>query len=147
MAQHEASIDVKAPLEDVYGEWTDYAAYARFMDGVQEVRRLDDGRIRWRAELASRPREWEAEVEEDRRAGTVSWRSVSGAQWDGDVTLVARDEASTTVRLRIEYDSAGEIEGAASAAKAVRARVERILKAFGRYAEERHAGRREAASG
>jgi uncharacterized membrane protein len=145
MANHETSIAVNVPLMTAYEEWTDYEAYPRFMEDVREVRVLGDGRIRWRAELGSRTREWEAEVVEDREGGRVAWWSVTGARYDGDVTLSATDDSATTLRLRIEYDPEGVIEGVAGAAKTVRSHVEQAARAFKRYAEERHAGRREAA--
>jgi uncharacterized membrane protein len=144
MASHESSIDVNVPFSTAFEEWTDYPSFPRFMEDVHAVHALDDGRIRWRATLGSRPREWDAEVDTDREGGRVSWRSVSGAQHDGEVVLTAKDDTTTTVRLRMEYDSDGLIEGAGAAAKAVRSRVDHGLRAFKRYAEELEAGRREA---
>jgi uncharacterized membrane protein len=144
MPRHESSIEVDVPQGVAYQEWTDYGAYPSFMDGVHEVQVLDDGRIRWRADLGSRQREWEAEVATDAEGGRVTWRSVTGAQHDGDVTLTPTADGGTSVKLLMTYDDAGDIEGAGAAAKAVRERVEGTLRAFRRHVEALEEGRREA---
>jgi uncharacterized membrane protein len=144
MASHEASVDVKVPLPEVYEAWTDYASYPKFLEDVREVRPLDDGRIQWHAELGSRLREWESETIEEEDDGHVAWRSLTGAVYDGDVWLTSNADDHTTVRLRLEYDPDGVIEGAAAAKKAVHSYVEGGIRAFKRYIEERHAGRQEA---
>ncbi len=143
MASHEASVEVNVPLPEVYEAWTDFASYPKFMEDVRDVRPLGDGRIQWHAELGSRVREWESETTLDAE-DHVAWRSLTGATYDGDVWLTSDGDGRTTVRLRIEYDPDGVIEGAAAATKAVRSHVEGGTRAFKRYVEERHAGRQEA---
>ncbi len=141
MPSHESSIDVNVPLSAAFEEWTDYTSFPRFMQDVDEVHVLGDGQLRWRGQLGSKKREWEAEVDEDREAGRVAWRAITGAQNDGEVTLVSTGDGATTVRLKLVYDPDGVIEGKAAAAKAVRARVEHDLRAFKRHAEKRSAER------
>ncbi len=144
MASHEASVDVNAPLPEVYEAWTDYASYPKFLEDVREVRPLEDGRIQWHAELGSRVREWESETIEDADDHHVAWRSDTGAVYDGDVWLTAKGDEATTVRFRLVYDPDGVIEGAAAANKAVHAHVESGTRAFKRYVEALHVGRHEA---
>ena len=47
MAVIEQAIDVKAPVSRVYGQWLQFREFPRFMQGVKEVRQLDDKRSRW----------------------------------------------------------------------------------------------------
>jgi uncharacterized membrane protein len=42
MAEYETSLVVQAPLEEVYNQWTQFEEFPRFMEGVEEVRQLDD---------------------------------------------------------------------------------------------------------
>ena len=51
MATIEESIDVEVPVETAYNQWTQFEEFPRFMEGVEEVRQLDDTRLHWVAEL------------------------------------------------------------------------------------------------
>lgn len=46
MAKIEQSCEVNAPLRAVYNQWTQFEEFPRFMEGVKEVRQLDDKRLR-----------------------------------------------------------------------------------------------------
>ena len=38
----EKSIDVDVPVHTAYNQWTQFEEFPRFMEGVEEVRQLDD---------------------------------------------------------------------------------------------------------
>jgi len=66
----ESSINVRAPLRTVYNQWTQFEEFPRFMEGVKEIRQLDDSHVHWVAEIAGKEKEWDAEITEqtpDRR--------------------------------------------------------------------------------
>lgn len=44
MAKIEKSITVNVPVSVAYNQWTQFEEFPRFMEGVKEVRQLDD---RW----------------------------------------------------------------------------------------------------
>ena len=50
----EKSIEVNAPVRAVYNQWTQFEEFPRFMEGVEQVRQLDDKRLHWRAEICGR---------------------------------------------------------------------------------------------
>jgi uncharacterized membrane protein len=50
MTTIEKSIEVNVPVRTAYNQWTQFEDFPRFMEGVQEVRQLDDKRLHWRAE-------------------------------------------------------------------------------------------------
>src|SRR5215204_2874476 len=54
MEHIEKSVDVVAPLSMVYNQWTQFEEFPEFMEGVLEVRQLDDKRLHWRATIAGR---------------------------------------------------------------------------------------------
>src|SRR4029450_9194425 len=54
MAEMEKSIEVNAPLREVYNQWTQFEDFPRFMEGVVEVRQIDDKRLFWRADIGGR---------------------------------------------------------------------------------------------
>src|ERR1044071_653157 len=58
----EQSIDVKVPVQTAYNQWTQFEEFPRFMEGVQQVRQLDDKRLHWRAKVAGKVKEGDAEI-------------------------------------------------------------------------------------
>ena len=38
----EESIEVEVPLRTAYNQWTQFEEFPRFMEGVEEIRQLDD---------------------------------------------------------------------------------------------------------
>src|SRR3569833_2936267 len=61
------SIEVKAPARTAYNQWTQFEEFPQFMDSVSEVRQLSDTRLHWRADIAGKEKEWEAEMTEQIR--------------------------------------------------------------------------------
>jgi uncharacterized membrane protein len=49
----EKSIEVHVPVQTAYNQWTQFEDFPKFMEGVQEVRQLDDRRLHWRAKSGS----------------------------------------------------------------------------------------------
>jgi len=64
MVRIKKSIEVDSPLSHVYNQWTQFEEFPRFMEGVKEVRQLDDQRLRWRVEIAGKEKEWTAQITE-----------------------------------------------------------------------------------
>ena len=52
MATIEKSIDIDVPVRTAYNQWTQFEEFPKFMEGVQEVKQLDDTHMRWRASIA-----------------------------------------------------------------------------------------------
>src|SRR5437764_11700985 len=86
MGRVEKSIEVKVPARTAYDQWTQFEEFPRFMEGVEEVRQLDDKRLHWRAKIAGKEEEWDAEIDEQTPDQRIAWRSTSGAQNDGAVS-------------------------------------------------------------
>src|ERR1700752_722756 len=58
------SIVVNAPLRVVYNQWTQFEEFPLFMEGVEEVRQEGDKRLLWKAKIAGKDKQWEAEITE-----------------------------------------------------------------------------------
>ena len=67
------------PLREVYNQWTQFEDFPRFMEGVLEVRQLDDKRLHWRAKVGGSEKEWEAEIVDQVPDRRIAWKNLRGA--------------------------------------------------------------------
>ncbi|HET6383817.1 MAG TPA: SRPBCC family protein [Armatimonadota bacterium] len=137
MAHIEKTIHVNVPVNTAYNQWTQFEEFPKFMDGVHEVRQLDDRRLHWQAAVGGREKEWDAEIIEQIPDQTVAWRSMSGAANGGRVSFARLDAQSTEVTLRMDYDPDGFLESAGDALGFVSRQVEGDLQRFKEFIEQR----------
>jgi uncharacterized membrane protein len=72
------------------------------MDGVEEVRQLDDTHLHWVAEFGGSRHEWDAEVTEQRPDERVAWRNTEGKDNAGAVTFHRIDAPRAVPDLLLE---------------------------------------------
>ena len=138
MENVEKSVEVDVPLRTAYNQWTQFEEFPRFMEGVKEVRQLDNKRLHWRAEVAGEKREWTAEITEQTPDRVVAWRSTSGKPNSGHVSFQPLDGGQRTrVTVRIGYEPEGVKENLADAVGAVGRRVKADLDRFKEFIESR----------
>ncbi|HVK59473.1 MAG TPA: SRPBCC family protein [Candidatus Kapabacteria bacterium] len=133
----EKSIEVEAPLSMVYNQWTQFEEFPRFMEGVEEVRQLDEKRLRWRAEIAGKVVEWDAEIFEQIPDRRVAWRSTTGALNSGMVNFEPTGPNRTKIWLKLNYKPEGAMEKIGSALGIISQRVEGDLERFKEFIESR----------
>src|SRR5512138_906373 len=110
MAEIEKSIVVNAPLREVYNQWTQFEDFPRFMEGVEEVHQIDDRRLHWRARVAGKDQEWEAEIVDQVPDRRIAWRATTGAENAGAVLFEPVGDSRTKVTLRLKYQPEGATE-------------------------------------
>ena len=137
MATIEKGVEVNVPVRTAYNQWTQFEEFPRFMEGVTEVRQLDDKRLHWRATIAGKEEEWDAEIMEQIPDERVAWRSTTGAKNAGVVTFHRLDERKTKVMLQLEYEPEGLVEHAGDVLGFVTRRVDGDLERFKEYIESR----------
>jgi uncharacterized membrane protein len=135
VASIQKSIDVNVPVRTAYNQWTQFEEFPRFMEGVEEVRQLDDRRLHWRAKIGGKIEEWDAVITEQIPDERVAWRNTTGAENAGVVTFHYLSPNSTRVMLQMEYDPQGLVENVGSALGVVERRVEGDLKRFKEFVE------------
>lgn len=99
----EKDLTVNAPIEKVYGMWTDFENFPSFMEHVQSVKKTGDRDLHWKAKIGPVEKEWDAEIQGLVPNRTVTWRSRSGAENAGAVTLSQRGHL-TEMHVVIEYE-------------------------------------------
>ena len=137
MATIEESVEVDAPVDVVYGQWTQFEEFPRFMKNVKEVRQLDDTRLQWTAEIAGRTHTWEAKILEQEPNRRIVWNSIDGATNRGTVEFTPAPEGGTKVDVTIDYEPDGFVEQFGSLVKADDAMVGTDLNRFKQLVEER----------
>ena len=133
----EQSIKVDVPVRTAYNQWTQFEDFPRFMEGVKEIRQLDDQHVHWVAEVAGKEKEWDAEITEQIPDKRVAWRSVGGVLNAGVVEFTPLGADETEVRVRMEYEPEGAVESIGSALHATDARVKGDLRRFKEFIEAR----------
>jgi uncharacterized membrane protein len=121
----------------VYNQWTQFEEFPRFMEGVEEVKQLDDKRLRWRAEIAGKVLEWDAEIFEQIPDKRVAWRSKTGALNTGMVNFESLGPNRTKIWLKLNYKPEGAMEKIGSAIGIISQRVEGDLERFKEFIESR----------
>jgi uncharacterized membrane protein len=137
MAEMEKSIEVNAPLGQVYNQWTQFEEFPRFMEGVVEVRQIDDKRLFWRANIAGVDRSWEAEIVDQTPEQRIAWRATSGVENGGAVLFKPLPGGRTEVTMRMRYEPEGVTETIGDALGFVGRRVQGDLERFAKFMEER----------
>jgi uncharacterized membrane protein len=138
MERIEKIIDVDRPIRTVYNQWTQFEEFPRFMDGVREVRQLDDAHVRWRAEIWGKDKQWDAEITEQVPDERISWKSLSGdAPNAGTVRFEALDATHTRVRLVMAYEPQGAVEALGDAVGVLSASVQNSVDNFKTYIESK----------
>jgi uncharacterized membrane protein len=133
----EKSVEVEAPIETVYNQWTQFEEFPRFMKGVKEVRQLDDKRLHWKADIAGKEKEWDAEIYQQIPDQVIAWRSLSGPHNAGEVRFDKVSGGKTRVDVIMTYEPEGVIENVGDALGAVSLRVGNDLDLFKELIEER----------
>jgi uncharacterized membrane protein len=121
-------IDVGVPVRVAYDQFTRFAQFPRFMDGVHELRQLDERRLHWRASVAGKEVEWEAEITEQVPDTRIAWHSTSGTPNGGAVAFRSLSRART--RITLELYAEPDDGDAADAPDARRAQARASLKQF-----------------
>ena len=137
MERIQKSIDVDRPLQQVYNQWTQFEEFPRFMEGVKEVKQLDDTRLHWVAEIAGKEKQWNAKIIEQIPDLRVAWESESGEYTSGVVSFQALGPDRTRVTLELSYDPKGFIENAGDTIGVVSRRIENDLDHFKEFIENR----------
>jgi uncharacterized membrane protein len=133
----EKDITVNVPVRQAYDQWTQFEEFPQFMEGVEEVRQLDDKHLHWKAKIAGKVEEWDAEIFEQTPDQHIAWRSTDGAKNAGRVSFQPSAPSQTNVHLEIDYEPEGVIETVGDAIGAVDARVTGDLERFKKFVESR----------
>jgi uncharacterized membrane protein len=101
------TINIDAPLDQVFAFCTDYENWPRFMTNVHEVRETQPGLQHWTVEgPGGKEFEWDSEITRLVPGELVSWKTVDGAavKHTGIMRFDRNEDGSTRVQVRMSYN-------------------------------------------
>lgn len=131
------TVDVGVPVTTAYDQWTQFESFPRFMEGVTEIRQLDDTHLHWVTKVGGAVREFDATITEQHPDERVAWKSDSGPNHAGVITFHRLDDNHTRVTAQMDIDPEGFVENAADKLGILDRRVNGDLKRFKEFIEER----------
>ena len=137
MERIEKTFEVDCPVGTAYNQWTQFEEFPRFMEGVDEVRQLDDTHLHWKAKIAGKAKEWDSEIVEQVPDEVIAWRSTSGAPNAGTVRFEPLASERTRIKVTMEYEPKGFVEHAGDALGLVSHKVEDAVERFKDLLEKR----------
>lgn len=137
MSVIEKSIEINVPVRAAYNQWTQFEEFPKFMEGVKQVKQLDDKHLHWKADVGGKEKEWKAEITEQIPEERIAWTSRGGAINAGVVTFHRLSDSKSKVMLQMEYDPQGFVENVGDAVGVVTQRVQGDLERFKQYIENR----------
>ncbi len=137
MGEVNETIEVEVPVSVAYNQWTQFEDFPHFMEGVKEVKQLDDTTLHWTAEMAGQEREWDAKITEQTPDQRIAWTDIGGATNAGVVTFHKIDDNTTKIMLQIEFEPEGALETIGDALGFVKVRTKGDLERFKEFIESR----------
>jgi uncharacterized membrane protein len=131
------SIEVDVPVRTAYNQWTQFEDFPQFMDGVTEVRQLDDKRLQWKADVGGKTQEWTAEITEQVPDQRIAWRATTGDDNAGVVTFHHIADDTTRITLQMSYEPEGLVEKVGDMTGVMDRQVENSLEHFKEFIESR----------
>ncbi|NKQ52835.1 cyclase [Amycolatopsis sp. K13G38] len=127
-------IDIGAPVDLVYDQWTRFTDFPRFMKKVENVEQVSDEKLEWKAQVFWSHRSWESTILDQVPGERIVWRSEGEkGHVNGAVTFHELTPDLTRVVLVLEYHPQGLFERTGNIWRAQGRRVRLELKHFRRH--------------
>jgi uncharacterized membrane protein len=131
------SVDVAVDVSTAYNQWTQFESFPQFMDGVEEIRQIDDTHTHWVTRIAGVTREFDATITEQNPDERVAWRSDEGPNHAGVITFHRLDDTTTRVTAQMDIDPEGFTENVADKLGVLDQRVKGDMRRFKEFIESR----------
>ncbi len=127
-------IDIGAPVQVVYNQWTQFQDWAGFMKKVDTIEQEDEAKANFKAQVFWSHRRWEAHILEQVPDEKIVWRSKGEkGHVDGAVTFHELAPNLTRVLVVLEYYPQGLFERTGNLWRAQGRRARLELKHFRRH--------------
>ena len=128
-------VDIGAPIETVYNQWTQYELWPRFMHRVTDVSQKDPCQVSFSTKIWGKKKEFVARIETQRPNERVKWKVEQGITHTGVVTFHELGPRLTRVMLNLDLDPGGMLEKAARGLRHVKRAARGDLHRFKAFIE------------
>ncbi|RLK60333.1 SRPBCC family protein [Actinokineospora cianjurensis] len=129
------TVDVAVPVSTAYNQWTQFESFPAFMEGVEQIRQVDDRNTHWVTKIGGITREFDATITEQIPDERVAWKSVDGPEHAGVITFHRLNDRETRVTAQMDIDPEGFAENVADKLGIIDRRVKSDLKRFKDFIE------------
>lgn len=138
MSTVKESVEVEVPVRTAYNQWTQFEEFPNFMEGVEEVRQLDERHNHWTTKLSGVRREFDTEIVDQLPDERITWRTTGGdARQKGTVRFQRVDDTHTRVELVMDMEPSGVVEKTADMLGMVDRRIKGDMRRFKEFIEHR----------
>ena len=130
-------LQIDAPVERVYNQWTQFEDFPRFMEGVKEVHQQSDERLYWHAQVNGRAKEWYARITRQVPDEIIAWQSEGGANTAGTIIFKPLSPQRTELEVHLQYETEDFAEAVGGALGFLSRKVDGDLKHFKEFIENR----------
>ncbi|NJP49593.1 SRPBCC family protein [Streptomyces sp. SBST2-5] len=137
MSTVKETVEVEVPVGTAYNQWTLFEEFPHFMEGVEEVRQVDDRHNHWTTKIGGVRREFDTEIVDQLPDERITWRTTSGdVQQKGTVRFQRVDDTHTRVELVMDVEPGGMAEKAADMTGMIDRRIKGDMQRFKEFIEK-----------
>ncbi|MET9509681.1 SRPBCC family protein [Streptomyces flavidovirens] len=138
MSTVKETVEVEVPVRTAYNQWTQFEEFPNFMEGVEEVRQIDDRHNHWTTKIGGVTREFDTEIVDQLPDERITWRTTSGdTNQKGMVRFQPLDDTHTRVELVMDVETSGAAEKTADMTGMIDRRVKGDMRRFKEFIEHR----------
>ncbi|MBT2526467.1 SRPBCC family protein [Streptomyces sp. ISL-99] len=138
MSTVKETVEVEVPVRTAYNQWTQFEEFPNFMEGVEEVRQIDDRHNHWTTKIGGVKREFDTEIVDQLPDERITWRTTSGdTNQKGMVRFQPLDDTHTRVELVMDIETSGAAEKTADMTGMIDRRVKGDMRRFKEFIEHR----------
>jgi uncharacterized membrane protein len=128
-------VDIGAPIETVYNQFTQYELWPRFMHRVTDVSQKDKCAVNFSTKIWGKKKEFVARIETQRPNERIKWKVEEGIAHTGVVTFHELGPRLTRVLVGLDVEPGGMLEKAARGLRHVKRAVRGDLHRFKAFVE------------
>jgi uncharacterized membrane protein len=129
------SVDIGAPIETVYNQFTQFEHWPVFMHRVKRASQEDDNEVSFAVKIWGKTKEFTVQIETQRPDERIKWDSTQGMTHHGVVTFHELGPNLTRVLVGFDVDPGGMLEKAARGLRHVKRATRADLHRFKAFIE------------
>lgn len=131
-------LDVAAPVDVVYDQWTQFEEFPQFMHRVEQIEQRDDRTLVWHENIWHVRRSWKSEIVEQVPNERIVWHSDSRGGHSGVITFHPMGDRLTRIEMNVDYQPEGLFEKMSSGLRFHRRALTTDMKRFKAFVEMRN---------